>query len=324
MRARALPRLDPERHRRGRLRNVVHSLLLLGGMMAILAACAWIVWGGTGAVWALVGGAVGLMLAPSVSPAWLLRLYQAREISAYDQPELIHLLETLSRRAGLARPRLYYIPSRMLNAFAVGRPEHACIALTHGLLAELTWRELAGVVAHELSHIRNRDLWLMMLADAISRLTALMSNIGMILLILSLPLAMSGAVAVPWALALVLVLAPTATSLLQLALSRARELDADLGAAHLTGDPAGLASALAKLERRQGRFWEEIVLPGRRMPNPSLLRTHPPSEERIRRLLELYVPAGPLPEIEHGPRGLPRRAPLQLGSPRLRWSGLWY
>jgi heat shock protein HtpX len=324
MRARISHRFSPERHRRGKLRNLAHSFLLLGGMMVILAASAWAVWGGAGAVWALLGGAIGLMLAPSVSPEWLLRLYQAREIGTYDQPELIRLVDALSRRAGLPRPRLFYIPSRMLNAFAVGKSDAACVALTHGLLETLTWRELAGVVAHELSHIRNRDLWLMMLADAISRLTSLMSNIGMVLLILNLPLAMSGAVVVPWALVAVLILAPTATSLLQLALSRAREFDADLDAAHLTGDPAGLASALAKLERRQGRFWEKIILPGRRMPDPSILRTHPPSEERIRRLLELYVPVQTLPEIEARPIDLGRRTAVRLAPPRLRWSGLWY
>ena len=180
------------------------------------------------------------------------------------------------------------------------------------------------MLAHELSHIRNRDLWLMMLADAIGRLTSLMSNAGLVLLVLNLPLVLTGQAVTPWALVALLVLAPTATSLLQLALSRAREFDADLDAARLTGDPAGLASALAKLERRQGRFWEEVILPGRRMPDPSLLRTHPPSGERVRRLLELYAPAGPLPEIEDGPVDLPAYAAARLAPPRLRWHGVWY
>ena len=324
MRARLPYAFSPERHRSSKLRNLAHSVLLLGGMLGLLCLSAWIVWGGTGAIVALLGGALGLALTPSVSPEWLLSFYKAREIRLHELPDLIHLLDALSRRAGLPRPRLFYVPSLALNAFAVGRPEASCVAVTHGLLTALTRRELAGVLAHELSHIRNRDLWLMMLADAISRLTSLMSNLGLVLLILNLPLIMSGQATVPWSLVWLLILAPTATSLLQLALSRAREFDADLDAARLTGDPAGLASALAKLERRQGRFWEEVILPGRRMPDPSLLRTHPPSKERIRRLLELYAPAGPLPEIKDGPVDLPAYAAARLAPPRLRWHGAWY
>jgi len=324
MRARAPYAFSPERHRSGKLRNVAHSLLLLGAMLGVLCLCAAAIWGGTGALMALLGGALGLALAPSISPEWLLSLYKAREIRARELPDLVRLLDALARRAGLPRPRLFYVPSLALNAFAVGRPEASCIAVTHGLLTALTRRELAGVLAHELSHVRNRDLWLMMLADAIGRLTSLMSNVGLVLLVLNLPLVLTGRAVTPWALVALLVLAPTATSLLQLALSRAREFDADLDAARLTGDPAGLASALAKLERRQGRFWEEVILPGRRMPDPSLLRTHPPSGERVRRLLELYAPAGPLPEIENGPVDLPAYAAARLAPPRLRWHGVWY
>jgi heat shock protein HtpX len=324
MRARVPYAFSPERHRSGKLRNVAHSALLLAAMLGVLGLCAFAAWGWTGALTALLGGALGLALAPSVSPEWLLRLYKAREIHPRELPDLVRLLDAPARRAGLPRPRLFYVPSRALNAFAVGRPEASCVAVTHGLLEALTRRELAGVLAHELSHIRNRDLWLMMLADAIGRLTSLVSNAGLVLLVLNLPLVLTGQALAPWALVALLVLAPTATSLLQLALSRAREFDADLDAARLTGDPAGLASALAKLERRQGRFWEEVILPGRRMPDPSLLRTHPPSRERVRRLLELYAPAGPLPEIEDGPVDLPAYAAARLAPPRLRWHGVWY
>ena len=124
--------------------------------------------------------------------------------------------------------------------------------------------------------------------------------------------------------ATVLILAPTIGSLLQLALSRAREFDADLKAATLTRDPAGLASALRKLDRYQGAFWEEIVLPGRRMPEPSLLRTHPPTAERIERLLSLYG-AATLPVSAIGPlrHHLPA-GPAYGGPPRYRWPGFWY
>jgi heat shock protein HtpX len=111
-------------------------------------------------------------------------------------------------------------------------------------------------------------------------------------------------------------------SLLQLALSRAREYDADLDAAGLTGDPRGLASALARLERRQGRYWEEILLPGRRMPDPSLLRTHPPTAERIRRLLALLEPAEPAAAMPSAVT-IPIRRPAPA-APRWHWPGVWY
>jgi Zn-dependent protease with chaperone function len=133
----------------------------------------------------------------------------------------------------------------MLNAFAVGRPDDAVIALTDGLLRNLTLRELAGVLAHETSHIRNHDLWLMGLADLDSRLTRLMTLVGLLLMILALPLWWAGVTNLPWLVIPLLVLAPQLTTLFERALSRARELDADLDAAGLTGDPAGLASALA-------------------------------------------------------------------------------
>jgi heat shock protein HtpX len=234
------------------------------------------------------------------------------------------LLQRLAARAGLAHlPRLYYIRSSLLNAFAVGSRESAAIGITDGLLRTLNQRELAGVLAHELSHIRNNDLWIMSLADLMSRLTSLMSWLGQFLLILNLPVLMMGGVAVPWLLVLTLIFAPTVMALLQLALSRAREYDADLDAASITGDPQGLASALAKLERYQGRYWEEILLPGRRIPEPSLLRTHPPTKERIARLMALYeaaeTPAFPPIQIQ-----APPWASAVSHGPRWRWPGVWY
>jgi heat shock protein HtpX len=150
-----------------------------------------------------------------------------------------------------------------------------------------------------------------------------MAWLGQLLLLLNLPVLMMGGYGVPWLLVLLLILAPTAMSLLQLALSRAREHDADLDAAALTGDPRGLAAALAKLERLQGRYWEEILLPGRRIPEPSLLRTHPPIEARIARLLELEEKAEPpsLPaRTFHDPAWA---TPIPQG-PRWRWPGVWY
>ncbi|MEQ9139089.1 MAG: zinc metalloprotease HtpX [Thalassobaculum sp.] len=276
------------RQRLHKLRNVLHSVLLVLGMALIAAVCAWAIWGWEGVLWAMAAVAIAMVVTPSIPSGLVLSLYRAQPVARHEFPEGYALLDALSRRAGLPGvPRLHYVPSAVANAFAVGNRRDAAIAVSDGMLRTLTERELAGVLAHEISHIVNNDLWIMNLADAMSRATAVLSQVGMILLLLNLPLVLAGAVTVPWSLVLVLVLSPTAMSLLQLALSRAREYEADIDAVGLSGDPEGLASALLKLERRQGRIWESLLLPGRNVPDPSLLRTHPPTDERVRRLMAL-------------------------------------
>jgi heat shock protein HtpX len=256
----------------------------------------------------------------------ILRMYSASELQAAQLPAVFEVVERLAARAGLARrPRLYYIRSPILNAFAVGQREDAAIALTDGLLRTLSLRELAGVLAHEISHARNNDLWLMSLADIVGRLTRVMSLLGLVLLILGLPVWLSGRQAVPLLLVLLLVLAPQITLLLQLVLSRAREYEADLDAAGLTGDPAGLASALLKLERYQRGIWERILLPGYRSPEPSILRTHPPTHGRVARLKALYG-AGPEPSPAFA-RDEPHAVTFGqqvMTLPRWRLLGPWY
>lgn len=310
-----------------RIKNILQSLSLIIGMAAIAAACAWTIWGNDGIFWAFFGVVLLLLLSPSIPPGVILSMYRAQEIPREELPRVYALLEGLAERAGLpSAPRLFYVPSAALNAFAVGSPRSAAIAVTDGLLRSLSERELLGVLAHEVSHIRNNDLWVMGLADVMGRVTSMFSYIGVLLLIVNLPLLLIGISPVSWILVLLLVFAPTLMSLLQLALSRSREFDADLGAAELTGDPAGLASALHKLERYQGRFWEELVFPGRRIPEPSLLRTHPPSEERIRRLLDLHPARAPVDRglHEQAPVSLPARLHRIEGRPGWRWPGLWY
>ena len=119
-------------------------------------------------------------------------------------------------------------------------------------------------------------------------------------------------------------IAPTLVSLLQLALSRSREFDADLSAAELTGDPMGLASALAKLERRTGRFWEDMIFPGRRIPDPSLLRTHPRTEDRIARLSALAPREPVTPQEQPSSLSVPVRIVRVQRRPRLHWTGAWH
>ncbi len=308
-----------------KLRNILHSVVLVLGMALIAAACAWALWGWEGVLWAVGAVVLAMVLSPSIPSGLVLSLYRARPLNRAAFPEGYAMSDELARRAGLpAVPRLHYIPSAVANAFAVGNRQDAAIAISDGMLRTLSARELAGVLAHEISHVANNDLWIMNLADAMSRATALLSNVGVFLLILNLPLVLIGAVTVPWSLVLVLVLSPTAMSLLQLALSRAREYDADLAAAGLTGDPAGLASALLRLERQQGRIWETLLMPGRNVPDPSLLRTHPPTEERVRRLMDLSEHE-PRPDGEgQRPLVLPGDYRVVGSAPRWRWPGIWY
>jgi heat shock protein HtpX len=314
-------------HSPHRLTNRLHTVLLLGGMIGLLAACGWIVAGPEGGLWALALGGISLAFAPRMSPQMVLGLYGAVPVRPWDLPNAVRVLNELAERAGLpAPPQLYWIPSPTLNAFAMGRPDDAAIAVTDGMIRSLTLRELSGVLAHEISHVRNGDLWLMGLADTVSRLTRMMSLFGQILLLFNLPLLLTGAVTIPWGLILLLVLAPTIGALLQLALSRTREYDADLGGALLTGDPMALAGALRKLERNGRGLWESLLMPGRRDPNPSLLRTHPPTEERIRRLAALsgQLDDGRIASATggHGP-GSGRFREVRT-RPRHRLTGLWY
>jgi heat shock protein HtpX len=317
--------LDRDARLKHKLRNFAHSALLLFGMVGLLFGISWLLLGLQMALWALVGWAIGLIWAPRISPRIIMRMYRAHELRPAEFPAGYNLLERLTARADLPRlPRLYYIPSSSLNAFTLGSKGDAVISVTDGLLRTLTLRELAGVLAHEISHISNNDLWVMSLADSISRLTSLFSLAGVFLLLISIPMMFFEGSVAPFVVSLVLIVAPTFASLLQLALSRAREFDADLEAASLTGDPIGLASALKKLEQQHAGLWERIFLPGRRIPDPSLFRSHPMTAERVERLLSLY------PEEGRSPFG-PSESPL-IGRnfqpvnrrPRWRYNGLWY
>lgn len=321
---RGLAPLDADQQRRHKLRNFVQSAILLGGMVGILTLCGWVLFGADGILGMALGSAIALVFSPRVSPQLVLRLYRARELKRHELPQVFAVLDRLTERADLPeQPRLYYIPSRILNAFAVGQQHDSVIALTDGLLRSLNKRELTGVLAHETSHIRNNDLWLMGLADLVARLTRLMTLVGFLLLLLAIPLWLVGSSSLPLLVIPLLLFAPQLTTLLELALSRAREFEADLDAAGLTGDPAGLASALAKLERFQRGTWEQILMPGYRLPEPSLLRSHPATKERIARLRELEAKASsPDDDLDgHMPW---TGQPTVHRDPRGRVLGYWY
>lgn len=320
--------LNEQARRAHKRRNIFHSVLLFGGISVVLAASLLMLFGPAGLVWSALMLGVVFLLGPKVPPEVVMRMYRARPVDPRSGGQLANIVDVLAARAELpAVPRLYVIPSATLNAFAAGTADHAAIGVTEGLLRRLTMREIAGVLAHEMSHIRNNDLWVMGLADAMTRFTQALSYFALFLAILNFFAALSGEQSAPWLAILLLYLAPTISSLLQLGLSRAREYDADLEAAQLTGDPMGLASALRRLERYTGHFWEDLMfpVPGRRVPQPSVLRSHPATEDRIKRLIDLdsrpQLPAelvAELPSIS-----LVGFGPIEM-RPRYRWPGLWF
>ncbi len=317
--------MNNDRLQEHQMRNFAQTALLIGGMVIVLWLSARLILGEAAAWWTAVVAGIGLLLGPQISPALVLRMYQARRLDVHTAPQLHTIVAQLAERAGLERaPDLYYLPSRMMNAFAVGGRDDAAVGVTDGLLRQLSMRELSGVLAHEIAHISHHDIRVMGLADLVSRLTRMLSLTGQLLLILGLPAWLMGAYDIPVAGIGLLILAPTISSLLQLALSRAREFNADLVAARLTGDPQGLASALTKLERYQGGWLEQVVLPSRRNPDPSLLRTHPRTAERVERLMEFVPPATLMPRLYAAdlPLRLVRKPPAR-GPRQWPW-GVWY
>jgi heat shock protein HtpX len=271
------------------LLNTLHTALLFAGMVVLLGVLGLSFAGVRGLLWAGVFSVPFLFLGQRLSPRIVLRMLGARPLAPGEAPGLYRLVQELTRRAHLpSAPRLYYIPSQRMNAFSVGRRDDAAIGVTDGLVRRLSNRELTGVLAHEVTHIQHNDMRVMGFAHLINRMTGMLSSLGQTLLLLNLPLLLFGAAPISWFAVLLLIVAPTLSGLLQLALSRTREFDADLGAAQLTGDPVGLAMALRKMEQSEANIFERVFFPGyRRAPDPSVFRTHPQTQERVRRLLEL-------------------------------------
>lgn len=308
--------------------NRLQSLSLLVVMGGFLTLLGWLLWGGSGVLMLLIVGLIFVFLNPTVSPRLIMHLYGAGPLTPAQAPDHYAVLRELAQRAGLAVvPTLYYVPSRMVSAFTVGHKNRSAVAVTDGLLRALDTNEQIGVLAHEISHVRSNDMWVMGLADMFSRLTGWLSFFGQLLLLINLPLLFLGLVTVNWFAILILILAPSLSALAQLGLSRTREYDADLNAARLTGNPDGLARALVKIERLQGGWLERVFLPGRRLPEPSLLRTHPPTQERVHRLMELKRSSDARrvsiqPAIAAPPDFLSDRSIRR--APRWHISGLWH
>ncbi|MBD2016501.1 M48 family metalloprotease [Microcoleus sp. FACHB-53] len=226
-----------------------------------------------------------------------LATYNAQPIARHESPELYDTVTSLSDRAGIPMPKLFIVPTQSPNAFATGRdPEHATVAVTQGILDLLSREELEGVLAHELTHIRNHDTLTQAVAGTIA---GAITFLGRVLTFGALygPVTRDNRQGGnPLGVLFLIVLAPIAAALLQFAISRTREYSADLGSAEITGNPRALATALEKLEAmgRQIPMNGNPAMSALLIVNPlstkgllALFRTHPPTEERIRRLLEL-------------------------------------
>ena len=312
--------------------NLLQSVLLIAAMAIILGTIGWLFFGFTGLVVTVAVGLFFMLNASRISPAMLTRMYGAKPVKPEQAPDLYRILNELSRRAELpAVPKLFYLPSKIMNAFATGRKDNSYVVVSDGLLRALTPREITGVLAHEVAHVRNNDMWVMGVADLFSRLTSFISTAGQFMFIFGIGLFMFGGKDIPFLGLVLLIIAPMLSSLLQLGLSRTREYDADLGAFELTQDARGLASALMKLEKYHGGLMEKIVLPGRRQQQPSLLRTHPDTEDRVERLLALEGEGRGLQapiiaeKLEKPAQIFPTRLfhPVKT-LPRWRVSGLWF
>ena len=264
----------------------LHTLALLAAIALSVTLAGWLLGGGVGVLVALLLTAAAAAGAQQLSPHRALRRAGATPLDLRRARGLVTLVGELSKRAGLPTvPTLYYAPSPVPNAAAMGRPDEGVVLVTDGLLRLLDRRELAGVLAHEVSHLAQDDLGTQSLAAAASHTVETLSRLAVWMVLIGLLFGLGAttsllALAVLWAL-------PSGVELLRLALSRTRELEADAHAAQLTGDPLALARALQRLESasRHPLAW---LVPRLRAPQmPTWLASHPPTAERVRRLAQM-------------------------------------
>lgn len=279
--------------------NRVKSVMLLTLLSLILMAIGGVVGGQNGAMTMFL-----ISLAINFYTYWnsdkmALRAYNAQPLAESQVPELYELVRELCRKAELPMPRLYVIPTDVPNAFATGRdPEHAAVAVTEGILSMLNRDELAGVISHELSHVKHRDTLIMTLSASIATAISYIANIAQWAVIFGTARDEDGNRSNPIALIVTIVIAPLAASLIQFALSRSREYMADASGARICGKPLALASALLKLDD----YAHHRVIPdakpatsGLFIINPlagvggvaNLFSTHPSTEERVKKLREI-------------------------------------
>ena len=274
--------------------NGVKTVLLLGALSALLLAIGDVIAGPNGLMIGLLIAAVMNFGSYWFSDKIVLRMYRAEEVGS-NHP-LYRVTERLARQGGLPMPKVYVIPEASPNAFATGRnPEHAAVAATEGILRILSEPELEGVIAHELAHVKHRDILISSIAATLAAAIMMVARMAMYA-------GMFGGGrqddrddgANPIALLAMMILAPIAAFLIQAAISRSREFSADAGGASIAGTPYGLADALRKIEAASRRVPLNanpatahmfIVKPFSGSGLTSLFSTHPPTEERISALL---------------------------------------
>lgn len=274
----------------------IKTVLLLGLLSGIIIVLGGLLGGRTGIIIAF-----GMALLMNVGSYWysdkiVLSMYRARELAPEEAPYLHKIVEELAYNAGIPKPRVCVVPEEAPNAFATGRnPENAVVAVTEGLMRLLPPEELRGVVAHEIGHIVNRDILIQTIAGVMASAIVTMANIFQFTAIFGGNRDSEGNGVNPVAALVMALLAPMAAGLVQMAISRSREYLADDTGAELCGQPLALAGALAKLGAASGRIpmregnpsTEQMFIVSPMFAHGSmanLFSTHPPLEERIRRL----------------------------------------
>jgi heat shock protein HtpX len=276
-------------------RSAVAALLLVGGLLLLMLFCGWLYAGTSGAVITTVLGAIALMLVRKVSPQFFLLLSGARSIHPEDMPAFFGIIADLCRRAGIAQaPSLYFLPSGVPTAFAIGVGDQSIIVVSSGLLRLLMTRELTGVLAHEITHIAKHDVELMQLARIVGQMTRVIAQVAILIAIVTWLFDVFGPGEEVDVFSLgVLVAAPIVANLILGSLSRQREYQADLEAVALTDDPAGLARAIELIEMAQKRITSRAFPGAVRIRLPRLLSSHPDPKDRIRRLRQSAAEEGP-------------------------------
>jgi heat shock protein HtpX len=279
--------------------NTFRTTILLAVLTALLVWIGDMLGGRQGAIIALLLAGGMNFFSYWFSDKIVIKMYGGQEVTAQDDPELYGLVQDLAQRAGLPMPKVYVLPQDTPNAFATGRnAEHAAVAVTDGIRRILNKRELAGVLAHELTHVKNRDILVSTIAATLAGAISYIAQMAQWAMIFggNRDRDEEGGGGI-FGLIVMMIVAPIAAMLIQMAVSRSREYGADEGGAKITGDPLALASALKKLHMGAQNIPLEannatanatahmfIVNPLTGHGLASLFSTHPPMEERIARL----------------------------------------
>jgi len=274
--------------------NVLKTMVLMVTLTLLLVAVGGLLGGRSGMTLALIIAFGMNFVSYWFSDKIVLRMYRARAVSEAEEPALYEIVRRLAHKAGLPMPKVYVINEDQPNAFATGRnPEHAAVAVTNGIMRILSREELEGVIAHELSHVKHRDILISTLAAAIAGAISYLAQMAQWAMIFGGGRRDDDEGSSPIAAIVMMIVGPIAAMLVQMAISRSREYGADESGARLSGNPLYLASALRKLQTASQRIPMAanpatshmfIVNPLSGGGITKLFSTHPPIEERIERL----------------------------------------